>query len=72
MKLGRNSGMQGVFRKSFVPPAGRNVNASVARNGVSPGPGTVMISGDFNNFCTFWNGHGLTSRISKKFGKVTD
>ena len=46
LKLGRNLTTPGHLRKSLVPPAGRVVQASVTRYGVSPALGTVIRRGD--------------------------
>ena len=46
LKLGRNPATPGRFRNSLDPPAGREVQASVTRYGVSPALGMVNRRGD--------------------------
>ena len=48
LKLGRNLSMPGLLINSFVPPAGRLVQASVAMYPTSPLLGTVTESGLFS------------------------
>ena len=54
LKLGRNPATPGRLRNSLDPPAGREVQASVTRYGVSPALGMVTRRGDLRMDWVSW------------------